>query len=185
MFFFLPRENLGALGDGGAVVTNDAQLAQRIRELANYGSKVKYHHDSKGMNSRLDELQAALLRVKLRRLDEHIAERCRIANRYLTEIDNALIELPAIGNKRAHVWHVFAIRSDKRDALRNYLESHGVCTNCHYPVTIADQGAYSEDELEVTDFARKLANTELSLPLYYGMTDEEIDYVVGLLNAFD
>lgn len=183
-FSFYPGKNLGALGDGGAVITDDAGLAERMRELANYGSKTKYHHEAKGMNSRLDELQAALLRVKLRKLDQYIAVRQRIANRYLAGIDNPAIVLPIIGEKRNHVWHVFAIRSKQRDELKKYLEDHGIGTNCHYPVTIADQGAYREDGLIATELARELADTELSLPLYVGMPDEEVDYVIGLLNSF-
>lgn len=184
-FSFYPGKNLGALGDAGAVITNDGDLAERIREIANYGSKEKYHHATKGMNSRLDEMQAAFLRTKLKHLDDYVIERQRIAERYLNGINNPLIKLPTVGEKRNHVWHVFAVHCDKRDLLKDFLESHGVGTNCHYPVTIADQGAYSGDGLTATDLARNLADTELSLPLYCGMPDEEIDYVIDLLNEFD
>ena len=184
-FSFYPGKNLGALGDGGAVITNDEVLAKRMRRIANYGSEVRYHHVEKGMNSRLDEVQAALLRVKLRHLDEYCADRVRVAERYLKEIKNPLVRLPVTGGNRNHVWHVFAVMCEQRDALREHLEGAGVGTNCHYPVTIADQGAYKGDGLVATDFARSLAASELSLPLYVGMPDEEIDYVVHVINGFE
>lgn len=184
-FSFYPGKNLGALGDGGAVITSDVDLEMRIRELANYGSRKKYHHTQKGMNSRLDEMQAAFLRIKLRYLDEHIADRQRIASRYLSGICNPHIQLPSLAQDRNHVWHIFAVRSDSRDELREYLEGKGIGTNCHYPVTIADQGAYEADGLAATSLARELASSVLSLPLFMGMTDEEIDYVIECVNGFE
>lgn len=183
-FSFYPGKNLGALGDGGAVITNDSRLAEIMRELANYGSIERYHHELKGMNSRLDELQAAFLRVKLRHLDDHVEERRNIASNYLQRIDNPLIKLPAVGGYRDHVWHIFAVFCDDRDRLRSYLEDAGIGTNCHYPITIADQGAYSADDLVATRMARDLASNELSLPMFMGMTQGEIDYVIDTLNSF-
>lgn len=184
-FSFYPGKNLGALGDGGAVITNDDKLANRMRTLANYGSKTRYHHIEKGMNSRLDELQAAFLRIKLRHLDEYNAERVALAQRYLSSLNGSRFILPKVGPNRNHVWHVFAIRCTQRDALQQYLEEHGIRTNCHYPITIADQEAYAEDHLVATDFARELASTELDIPLYVGMTDEEIGYVIDCINSFE
>lgn len=183
-FSFYPGKNLGALGDGGAIVTNDAELAKRMREYANYGSSVKYHHEQKGVNSRLDELQAAFLRVKLKHLDEVIADRRRIAQRYLDEIRNPQVILPSIGAGRTHTWHIFAVRCERRDELKEHLADAGIGTNCHYPITIADQAAYQDEGLHATDLARSLANEELSLPLYVGMTDDEISYVVECVNSF-
>lgn len=184
-FSFYPGKNLGALGDGGATITGDEALAERMRELANYGSKVKYHHVEKGMNSRLDELQAALLRVKLRCLDEHIADRQRAAAVYLENIKNDRVTLPVVGSERNHVWHIFAVRCSRRDEFKRHLEEAGVGVNCHYPITIADQQAYVEDGLVATPLARRLASEELSLPLYVGMTDDELRYVIDTINEFE
>lgn len=183
-FSFYPGKNLGALGDGGAVITEDAALAERMRALSNYGSKVRYHHLEKGMNSRLDEMQAAFLRVKLRHLDEYIVERQKIAEKYLEGIRHPAIRLPETGLDRNHVWHIFAVRCEQRDELKSWLEAAGIGVNCHYPVTIADQEAYAEDGLVATELARKLASEELSLPLYIGMTDEEIERVIERVNEF-
>ncbi|KAB1642128.1 DegT/DnrJ/EryC1/StrS family aminotransferase [Adlercreutzia muris] len=185
-FSFYPGKNLGALGDGGAVITDSEELADRMRRIANYGSSIRYHHEEKGINSRLDELQAAFLRVKLRHLDACNEARSLIAVRYLENIRNPLVALPCVEPGRDHVWHIFAIHCVERDALRDHLRQRGIETVCHYPVTIADQGAYASDgRLSPTPLARRLADTELSLPLYFGMTDEEIDYVIDALNAFN
>lgn len=185
-FSFYPGKNLGALGDGGAVITDSEELADRMRRIANYGSSIRYHHEEKGINSRLDELQAAFLRVKLGHLDACNEARSLIAARYLEKIRNPLVALPCVEPGRDHVWHIFAIHCVERDALRDHLRRRGIETVCHYPVTIADQGAYAADSrLSPTPLARRLADTELSLPLYFGMTDEEIDYVIDALNAFN
>lgn len=184
-FSFYPGKNLGALGDGGAIVTNDVELARRMREYANYGSSVKYHHTQKGVNSRLDELQAAFLRIKLKRLDAVIEDRRRVARRYLDEIDNPQVVLPLIGSGRTHTWHIFAVRCKRRDELKDHLAKAGIGTNCHYPITIADQVAYRDEGLHATGLARSLANEELSLPLYVGMSDEEVSYVIECVNSFE
>lgn len=184
-FSFYPGKNLGALGDAGAIVTNDADLANRMREYANYGSSKKYNHVQKGVNSRLDELQAAFLREKLLHLDEVIEARRYVAQRYLEGINNPSVRLPVVGANRTHTWHIFAIRCNRRDQLADYLHEAEIGTNCHYPITIADQIAYKDDGLVATELARNLASEELSLPLYVGMSDEEISYVIDRINSFE
>lgn len=187
IFSFYPGKNLGALGDGGAVVTDDAVLAKKIRSYINYGSLVKYHHEQLGVNSRLDEIQAAFLRVKLKKLDEWNIERNRIASRYLSEIDNPWVKLPIPGSDRTHVWHIFAILTTKRDELQRHLEKQGIQTLIHYPVPIHLQGAYSYMGIAPGAFpnAEQIALTQLSLPLYPGMTDSEITEVVDSVNNFE
>lgn len=185
-FSFYPGKNLGALGDGGAVVTNDGQLAEKVRALGNYGSDYKYHHIYQGFNSRLDELQAAFLFVKLEYLDKMNEERRRIADRYLAEILNPVIELPYVIEGVIPVWHVFSIRCEERDRLAEYLNKQGIGTGCHYPIPIHLQGAYKELGYGKGDFpiAEEISRTQLSLPMYYGMRDEEVDYVVEKVNGF-
>lgn len=183
-FSFYPGKNLGALGDGGMVVTEHTALAEKIRALGNYGSAEKYHHKYQGVNSRLDELQAAFLRVKLPYLEQYNEERRQIAYRYLTGIQNPKIRLPQVGKERTHVWHIFAVMCEERDRLREYLKEHGVNTACHYPAAIAAQEAYRGCGLKLTPFAAYSAECELSLPLYVGMTEEETAYAVSLINTF-
>lgn len=186
-FSFYPGKNLGALGDGGCVTTNDELLAEKIRALGNYGSDCKYHHIYKGTNSRLDELQAAFLRVKLIYLERWNRERQRVAKRYLTEIHNPLIILPCEStDEYEHVYHVFVVRSKNRDDLEKYLSNKGVGTMKHYPIPIHMQEAYHdmnmyEGELPI---AEEISRTVLSLPMYYGMTDDAISYVIKCINAF-
>ena len=183
-FSFYPGKNLGALGDAGAVVTNNKKIAEKVRAIANYGSLEKYKHIYKGINSRLDEVQAGLLRVKLKQLDKYTKERQRIAEIYLNKINNPKIVLPQVGKDRTHVWHIFAIRCKTRDDLQEYLKKHDIGTNIHYPISIAKQRAYKDDKLNDLPIARKIAKEELSLPLYYGMTDEEINYVIDIINKY-
>lgn len=183
-FSFYPGKNLGALGDGGAIVTNNEDLAQKVRCLGNYGSDVKYHHIYKGTNSRLDELQAAFLRIKLRHLDHYAVERNAIAQRYIEGITNPKIILPKIGRDSTHVWHIFAVMCNERDLLQKYLHNLGIGTVIHYPVAIADQLAYAEDQLEHLPIAEYIAHCELSIPMYVGMNDSEIKYVIDALNDF-
>ena len=183
-FSFYPGKNLGALGDAGAVVTNDRELAARIHCLGNYGSSTKYHHDEQGTNSRLDELQAGFLRIKLKHLDAYNADRNRIAQRYLAEIHNLKIHLPNVGQDCTHVWHIFAVLCDQRDALKQYLTERGIGTNCHYPVAVSGQKCYAGEQLGRTPLSERLAASELSIPMYVGMTDDEIQYVIDTLNAF-
>lgn len=183
-FSFYPGKNLGALGDGGAVTTRDQALADRIRTLGNYGAAVKYHHEEKGTNSRLDELQAAFLRLKLRHLDRFTAGRQEIAARYLREIRNPKVSLPQIGKDRTHVWHIFPVLVEDRDGFLSYLEKEGVHGACHYPIAIHHQGAYREERDGSYPMAEDIAAREASLPLFYGMKEEEITAVIAAVNAY-
>lgn len=186
-FSFYPGKNLGALGDSGCVTTNNKELADKVRALGNYGSDYKYHHIYKGVNSRLDEMQAAFLSVKLKQLDKWNEERRRIANRYLTEIKNPLIRLPkASDDEYEHIYHVFVIRCSKRDELESYLKENGIGTLKHYPIPMHLQGAYSDLALKEGDLpiAEKISRTVLSIPMYYGMTEEQISYVINKINSF-
>ncbi|WP_026529291.1 DegT/DnrJ/EryC1/StrS family aminotransferase [Butyrivibrio sp. VCD2006] len=185
-FSFYPGKNLGALGDAGATVTSDKAIADKIRALRNYGSDYKYHHIFKGNNSRLDELQAAFLSVKLEHLNRMNAERCRIAGRYLNEIDNPLITLPVVPDYADPVWHIFAIRCARRDQLEKHLANLGIGTNKHYPIPIHMQECYRDLGYNEGSFpiAEEISKTELSLPMYYGMSDDEIGYVIEAINGF-
>lgn len=186
-FSFYPGKNLGALGDGGCVTTNDKEIADRVRSLGNYGSDYKYHHIYKGVNSRLDELQAAFLNVKLDKLDYWNEERRKIAEKYFAGITNPLVKLPLKSDDVfEHIYHVFVIRCKERDKLEEYLNSKGIGTVKHYPIPMHIQLAYKdlgigEGELPI---AEEISRTVLSLPMYYGMTDEEIQYVVKNINEF-
>lgn len=186
-FSFYPGKNLGAFGDAGAVVTNNKELADKIRALGNYGSDYKYHHIYKGNNSRLDEIQAAILRAKLPSLPKVNENRRMIANRYLNEIKNSNIELPYVNEDCVPVWHIFGIRCKEREKLEKYLNDNGIKTNKHYPIPMHMQECYKdlgikEGELPI---AEEISSTELSIPMYYGMTDEEIQYVIDTINNFD
>lgn len=183
-FSFYPGKNLGALGDGGAVVTNDKELADLVRALGNYGSDYKYHHIYQGNNSRLDEVQAGLLRVKLKELDKWNARRVEIAHRYLREIVNPDIILPVTDSGCTHVYHIFAVRCKQRADLERYLNEKGIGTNKHYPIPMHLQEAYAELQLPkgALPVAEEISRTQLSLPMYYGMTEEEVSYVVEALN---
>ncbi|MBI4807427.1 MAG: DegT/DnrJ/EryC1/StrS family aminotransferase [Nitrosomonadales bacterium] len=180
---FYPGKNLGALGDGGAVLTNDDKIAEKVRQLRNYGSKVKYQHDIAGYNSRLDEMQAAFLRVKLSVLDQWNARRREIAQLYTRLLAGADIGLPAVPNYAEPVWHLYVVRSKQRDALRAHLERQGVSTVIHYPTPPHQQGCYRSLGLDGLPVAEVLANEVLSLPMSPMLTDEEIRYVVAQLRA--
>lgn len=185
-FSFYPGKNLGALGDAGATVTNNENLAKKVRALGNYGSDYKYHHILQGNNSRLDELQAAFLSAKLPHLDEINVERRRIANRYLNEIKNTEIILPYVPEYATPVWHIFGVRCERRNDLEKFLNDSGIGTNKHYPIPMHMQECYKDLGYKEGDFpiAEKISATELSLPMYYGMTDEEIQYVIDKINEF-
>lgn len=185
-FSFYPGKNLGALGDAGATVTNKKELAEIIRALGNYGSDYKYHHVYQGVNSRLDELQAAFLSAKLPLMDKVNAERRRIADRYLNEIKNDKIILPFVPDYTVPVWHLFSIRTKKRDELVEYLSEKGIATNKHYPIPMHLQDCYRDLGYKAGDFpiAEEISATQLSLPMYYGMTDEQIDWVITCINKF-
>lgn len=185
-FSFYPGKNLGALGDAGAVVTNNKAIALKVRALGNYGSDYKYHHIYKGCNSRLDELQAAFLAAKLPTMDKVNANRRQTADKYLAGIRNDLIKLPYVMEGNVPVWHIFAVRCAERDRLAAYLQEKGIGINKHYPIAIHLQECYKDLGLHEGDLpiAEEISATQLSLPMYYGMTDEEIQYVIDALNAF-
>ncbi|MBO4864518.1 MAG: DegT/DnrJ/EryC1/StrS family aminotransferase [Eubacterium sp.] len=185
-FSFYPGKNLGALGDAGAVVTNDPDIANKVRALGNYGSDYKYHHIYKGYNSRLDEIQAAFLSVKLDNLDRVNEDRRRIAQKYLEGIKNNKVILPYVSENCNPVWHVFAVRSSKRDELERYLNEKGIETNKHYPIPIHLQECYKDMDIKQGELpvSEEISNTELSLPMYYGMTSDQIYYVIDMINRF-
>lgn len=181
-----PGKNLGALGDAGVVTTNDKELADKIRILRNYGSDKKYHNLYKGVNSRLDELQAGLLRVKLLHLDKWNDDRKRIAKLYMDGIKNSKIILPYVPEYTEPNWHLFIIRTDKRDEFQNYLKDNGIETLIHYPIPMHLQKAYEDLGFKKGDFqlAEKIADTVVSLPIWYGMRDEQIEYVIEKINKW-
>lgn len=186
-FSFYPGKNLGALGDAGAVTTNDQDLADKIRALANYGSYEKYHHVYQGCNSRLDELQAAFLFVKLPYLDRWNAERRMIAKKYAAGIHNEKIILPGMpANEKEHVFHIYPVLTSKREELVQFLKERGIMTNVHYPIPIMEQGAYKESKERSDGYpvTKRICAQEVSLPLYPGMAEEEIDWIVKCVNEF-
>lgn len=185
-FSMYPGKNLGALGDGGMVTTNDKELATKIAALCCYGSDYKYHHIYKGVNSRLDEIQAGFLSIKLKHLDKWNADRNRIAKMYLNGIKNPKIKLPVVNKNNYHIWHIFAIRCNERDALEKYLNDNGIGTNKHYPTPMHLQGAYADLNIAKGSLplAEEISDTELSIPMYYGMTNEEVEYIIDMINKF-
>lgn len=185
-FSFYPGKNLGALGDAGATVSNDKEIIEKVRALGNYGSDYKYRHILKGNNSRLDEVQAAFLSVKLPHLERMNAERRKIALKYLEGIKNAEIVLPYVISDTVPVWHIFGIRCKRREELEAFLKSKGIGTNKHYPIPIHMQECYKDLGYKEGDFpiAEEISATELSLPMYYGMTNEEVQYVIDAINDF-
>ena len=185
-FSFYRGKNLGALGDAGATVTNDEELAKKVRALGNYGSDYKYHHIYKGNNSRLDELQAAFLAAKLPHLNRMNEERRRIAQKYIDGIKNEEVILPYIPEYANPVWHIFGIRCKRRDELEKFLNDAGIGTNKHYPIPMHLQECYKDLGFKEGDFpvAEEISATELSIPMYYGMTDEEVQYVIDKVNEF-
>jgi dTDP-4-amino-4,6-dideoxygalactose transaminase len=181
---FFPSKNLGALGDGGAVTTNDDALATTLRALRNYGSHRKYENIHKGVNSRLDELQAALLRVKLARLDIDNQRRCEIAARYLNDIRHPHITLPVVGMNNEAVWHVFVVRTHAREALQNYLNHAGINTLIHYPLPPHQQQAYNEWRDRSYPITEAIHREVLSLPISPVMSDEQVSGVIAACNAW-
>ena len=185
-FSFYPGKNLGALGDGGAVCSNDKDLAEKIRVFANYGSRQKYVHESKGFNSRLDELQAALLDIKLKNLDKWLAGRSAIAERYLAEIKNPAIKLPELNPDSVHSWHIFAVMVEDREKFEAYLDGAGIAHQRHYPFAMHEHEAYKDLGYKQGSFpvAEYNAAHEVSLPLFYGMNNDEVSYVIDVLNEY-
>lgn len=184
-FSFYPGKNLGALGDGGAVTTNDAELAERIRILRNYGSKTKYHNEIKGYNSRLDELQAAFLREKLKRLDDWNGKRRQIAERYLAGLKNSKLGLPFVPAWAEPVWHLFVIRCQERNSFQSSLTEQGVGTMIHYPIPPHLQPAYAELNLGEGDFpiSEAMHREVLSLPMWPQMQEFDVETVIKACSA--
>ncbi|WP_430884118.1 DegT/DnrJ/EryC1/StrS family aminotransferase [Fusibacter sp. JL216-2] len=185
-FSFYPTKNIGAFGDSGAIVTDNEQLNEKMRMLRNYGSKIKYKNEILGVNSRLDEIQAALLSVKLRHYDDLRKKRACIADKYLKGIKNKKIKLPLIKEGSEHVWHLFIIETNDRENLQQYLQEKDIGTQIHYPIPPHLSEAYNclgytEGDFPITE---KYASRVLSLPLYDGMTDEEIQYVIEIINEY-
>ena len=183
-FSFYPGKNLGALGDGGAITTNDTQLAEAARAIANYGSHKKYVNIYRGVNSRLDEIQAAALAVKLQHLDADNARRREIAQRYINGIENQLVTQPVADNGGNHVYHVFAVTSPQRDRLQQHLSQQGIETLIHYPIPPHRQAAmhkYSHLALPVTEHIHACC---LSLPCHQAMNDDEVEKVIKAVNSF-
>lgn len=183
-FSFYPGKNLGALGDAGAITTSDKELADALRALRNYGSHEKYKNLFQGVNSRLDEIQAAMLNVKLSHLDKEIAHRRKVANTYLEGINNRAIILPTKEYDSAHVWHVFVIRCECRDELQKYLADNGIQTIIHYPVPPHQQPAYKEWNKINYPISEKIHAEVLSLPIGPTMTMKDVNTVVQICNEF-
>ena len=184
-FSFYPGKNLGCMGDGGCVTTNDDTLANKIRVIANYGSDRKYHHIYKGVNSRLDEIQASILDVKLKYLEQDNERRREIAKIYRKNITNKNIILPNTYDETAHVWHIFAIRTQNRNKLQQYLENNNIQTNIHYPTPPHKQGAYKEYNDMNLPITEKIHNEVISLPISPVMTDEEVFKVIEVINKYE
>ena len=176
---FYPGKNLGALGDGGAVLTNDDAIAERVKQLRNYGSKIKYQHDLVGYNSRLDEMQAAFLRAKLTVLDEWNARRREIATQYSTLLAGADMDLPVIPEFAEPVWHLYVIRSKQRNTLKAHLDQHGVSTVIHYPIPPHRQACYQEYKGHNLPIAVLLAEEVLSLPMSSSLEAAEVEHVAS------
>lgn len=183
-FSFYPGKNLGCIGDGGAVTTNDEELFNKIKAIANYGSDRKYHHIYKGVNSRLDEIQAAVLDIKLKHLDSDNNKRREISKYYRENIKNSKIILPDTYDEKSHVWHIFAVRTKNRDEFQKYLTEKGIQTIIHYPTPPHKQGAYKEWNNLSFPITEEIHNTILSLPISPVMTDSEIEKVVEVVNEY-
>ncbi len=186
-FSFYPSKNLGAFGDAGAVVVNDEDLAKQFRIFRNYGSEKRYYNKMVGANSRLDEMQAALLRVRLKHLDEMTEEKEKLASKYNRYITNEFIKFPQYAPKASCVWHQYVIRCEQRYELMDYLKEKGIATIIHYPIPphLAEAYEYLGHKSGDLPITEGYANTVLSLPLYNGMTEDEQDYVIETINSFN
>jgi dTDP-4-amino-4,6-dideoxygalactose transaminase len=183
VFSFYPGKNLGAYGDAGCVVTNDDNLAKKIRMLANHGRVKKYDHEFEGQNSRLDGLQAAILSVKLKHLDRWTKQRRDLAKRYCKKLESLPLVLPVETKGGKHVYHLFVIRLNNRESVREYLESNGVKTGIHYPISLPELKAYRHLNLDMKNFpnSKEFAGEVLSLPMFPEMTEEQLDYICRIL----
>ena len=186
-FSFYPTKNLGAFGDAGLILTNNEALRDKLRALRNYGSTKRYQNDYEGHNSRLDEIQAGLLRVKLKHLDELTEERRQIAGRYLAEIRNPKIELPELAEGCSHVYHLFVVQTDERERFMEHLKNCGVSSDIHYPTPPFLAKPYTHLGYTYQDFpvTEKLYSRIVSLPVFNGMTEEEIQKVIEAVNSYD
>ncbi|EJL3954941.1 DegT/DnrJ/EryC1/StrS family aminotransferase [Vibrio cholerae] len=183
-FSFYPGKNLGALGDAGAITTNDDQLADTLTALRNYGSHKKYENLYQGVNSRLDEIQAAMMRVKLPYLEGETARRQSIAQSYRTRINNPFVTLPCVESEGAHVWHLFVVRSDVREQLQQWLSEQGIQTLIHYPIPPHKQKAYPELQNYRLPLTEQIHQQVLSLPMDPTMNDEAVTRVIDAVNGF-
>ena len=186
-YSFYPTKNLGTLGDGGMLVTNDDALAERASRLRNYGQSIRYHHPEIGMNSRLDEVHAAMLQVRLRWLPEFTLRRQEIAKKYAQGIQHALMrKLATPQETTAHVYHLYVIACEQRDALQKHLDSHGVQTHCHYPVPIHHQESCKDirRDPQGLNVSERHAKSCLSLPCHSQMSDKDVDFVIDVVNQF-
>lgn len=186
-FSYYPTKNIGAFGDAGSIVTDNKELYEKVRMLRNYGSKIKYQNEILGVNSRLDEIQAALLLVKLSHYQELREERATIAIKYLNGIQNQNITLPTLQANAEHVWHLFVVSTPARDSFQSYLADHGIGTQVHYPIPPHLSKAYSylghtKGSFPITEH---YSDTIISLPLFEGMTDDEIEYVIEIVNSYE
>ena len=184
-FSFYPGKNLGCLGDGGCITTNDDELAAKVRAIRNYGSNVKYNNIYKGVNSRLDEIQAAVLAIKCKYLDEDNRKRREIARFYRTEINNPLLILPEVYDENAHVWHIFAVRCKQREKLQKYLEENGIQTLIHYPIPPHKQVCYKEWNDFSYPITEKIHDEILSIPISPVLQQNEVEKVINVLNGFE
>lgn len=185
-FSFYPTKPLGAMGDAGAIVTNDEELAGKIRMLRNYGSRIKYHNEMNGVNSRLDEVQAAILRTGLKYMMEGTKVRQSIAQKYLEGVNNSAVQLPKAADGSSHVFHLFPLLVEDRDGFQKYLLEHGVKTQVHYPIPPYMAECYKAWNYEWEDFpkASYIAQHEVSIPIYAGMPDEEVQWVIEAVNGY-
>lgn len=183
-FSFYPGKNLGALGDGGAVMTNDNELADCVRAFGNYGSRRKHENLYQGRNSRLDEVQAAILSVRLEHLDDDNKRRVAIASRYLREISNPAVRLPTVAPYGTHVWHLFVVRVAERDRFRTFLESRGIETGVHYPIPPHKQRAFAEWNSLCLPITERIHEQVVSLPMSPVHTDDEVSRVIEEVNAY-
>lgn len=185
-FSFYPMKPIGAFGDAGAVITNSDEVDERVRMLRNYGSKVKYHHELLGINSRMDEIQAAITSVNVKYVNDGNAERKAIAEKYKAGINNPLVKIPAVRPETEHVYHVFPVLCEKRDELVQYLADAGIHAQIHYPIPCHMAGCYKELGYKEGQFpvAEGYGKHEMSLPIYVGLTDEEINYIIETINSF-
>ena len=184
-FSFYPGKNLGAMGDAGGITTNDDVLYEKVKAIANYGSDRKYHHIYKGINSRMDEIQAAILDIKLPYLDKDNSRRREIAQNYRENIKNPLIILPKTYSEASHVWHVFAVRTNNRDKFQKYLNENGVQTIIHYPTPPHKQPAYKEWNNISYPISEKIHQEIISLPISPVMTDNEVKELIQIVNAYE